>query len=72
MAGNIGGLDRGLRLLMAGILLYLGLRVYADSALGVGLDVVGAIAAFSGLVGFCGLYSLLGVNTRKADSNLNA
>jgi len=72
MVGNVGGIDRILRLLVAIALLYLGLQVYADSALGIGLDVVGAIAAFSGLFGFCGLYSLLGINTRKVDNNLNA
>jgi len=52
---------------MAAGLFYLGLGLYGDSAVGIGLDIVGAIAALTGLVGFCGLYRLLGINTRKAN-----
>ncbi|NER78408.1 MAG: DUF2892 domain-containing protein [Leptolyngbya sp. SIO1D8] len=46
--------------------------VYPGSALGIGLDVIGAIAALTGLFGFCGLYKLLGMNTRAADQTPQA
>ncbi|NER83722.1 MAG: DUF2892 domain-containing protein, partial [Leptolyngbya sp. SIO1D8] len=64
MTSNVGMIDRIIRLMLALVLLYLGLGVYPGSALGIGLDVIGAIAALTGLFGFCGLYKLLGMNTR--------
>ena len=67
---NVGTFDRLVRLLLAGVLIYLGVDQYAGSVLGIGLDVVGAIALLTGLFGFCGLYKLLGINTRNADSTL--
>lgn len=67
---NVGTFDRLIRLLLAGVLIYLGVDQYAGSVLGIGLDVVGSIALLTGLFGFCGLYKLLGINTRNADSTL--
>ncbi|MGD1953199.1 MAG: DUF2892 domain-containing protein [Leptolyngbyaceae cyanobacterium] len=66
MFNNVGTVDRLLRLLGAVVLLYFGLLVYADSTVGVVLDIVGSIALLSGVVGSCALYGLLGINTRKA------
>jgi hypothetical protein len=67
MFNNVGTIDRVVRLLLGGGLLYLGLSTYAGSALGIGLDVVGAVAALTGLAGSCALYGVLGLNTRKSD-----
>ncbi|MEM9448867.1 MAG: DUF2892 domain-containing protein [Cyanobacteria bacterium P01_E01_bin.6] len=72
MKNNVGMLDRLIRFILAGVLLYLGLTVYPDSALGIGLDVIGAIAAITGLVGFCGLYQLIGINTRRTNQTPHA
>ncbi|MEO0535613.1 MAG: DUF2892 domain-containing protein [Cyanobacteria bacterium P01_A01_bin.123] len=72
MVNNVGILDRMIRFMLAGGLLYLGLSVYSGSALGIGLDVTGAIAALTGLFGFCGLYSLLGINTHHKDQTPQA
>jgi len=47
MVGNGGGSDRSLPRLVAIALFSLGLQVCADSALGIGLDVVRAIAPLS-------------------------
>lgn len=69
MVHNVGVIDRIIRLALAGGLLYQGLSTYPGSALGIGLDVIGAIALITGLVGFCGLYRLLGLNTCKANQN---
>jgi hypothetical protein len=72
MINNVGGFDRLMRLALAAVLFYLGLGVYAGSALGIGLAVAGAIAAITGLLGFCGLYRLLGLNTHKVDQRPQA
>jgi preprotein translocase subunit SecF len=72
MGQNVGGFDRLIRLVLAAVLLYLGLTVYVGSALGTGLAIAGAIAAISGLLGICSLYSLLGINTRHADQRPQA
>ena len=61
MISNVGKIDRIIRLILAAGLLYLGLGVFSGSALGIGLDIVAAIAFLTGLIGFCGLYQLLGI-----------
>jgi hypothetical protein len=62
---NVGTTDRIIRFIFGGILLYLGFMVYPNSNLGIGLTVAGALAAFSGLVGTCLLYSIFGINTKS-------
>jgi hypothetical protein len=71
MFNNVGTADRLLRLIVATVLLYLGLFTYAGSALGIGLAVVGGVALFTGLIGSCALYGLLGLNTRKSNQSLS-
>lgn len=65
MFKNVGTVDRFLRLLASSVFLYLGLIIYPGSAVGIALDVVGAVALFTGVFGACALYGLLGINTRK-------
>lgn len=65
MKPNVGSLDRGIRLMLGAVLMYLGLMPYGGSALGVGLVAVGGMSLVTGLVGFCGLYRLLGVRTNS-------
>jgi hypothetical protein len=65
MKTNVGSLDRLIRLLLASVSLYLGIFLYSGSALGIGLMVAGAVLLVTGLVGFCGLYSLLGLHTNQ-------
>ncbi len=60
---NVGTIDRLIRVALAAALIGVGLTIYAGSALGIGLAVVGTILGISGLAGFCGLYRLLGFNT---------
>ena len=67
MSSNVGTVDRFLRILAGSVLLYLGAFVYAGSV-GLVLDVVGAIAIITGIIGFCGLYKLLGISTHTTDS----
>ena len=67
MSSNVGTVDRFLRILAGSVLLYLGAFVYAGSV-GLVLDVVGAIAIITGIIGFCGLYKLLGMSNHTTDS----
>ena len=65
MKTNEGGLDRGLRVLV-------GLGVLALAFVGPRTPwaFIGLVPLLTGVVGFCPLYSLLGLNTcpaRKAD-----
>ena len=69
MFNNVGTLDRVIRLILAGVLFYLGLNVYAGSALGLGLAIVAVIPALTAILGSCALYGLLGINTNKSSQN---
>jgi hypothetical protein len=70
MKTNVGTLDRVIRLGLASVLLYLGLFLYSGSALGIGLVAAGGVSLATGLVGFCGLYSLLGIHTSQTREQL--
>ncbi|MEM8675297.1 MAG: DUF2892 domain-containing protein [Cyanobacteria bacterium P01_G01_bin.67] len=70
MNKNIGILDRIIRVVIAGILLYLGLGIYAGSTLGIGLAIVSIIPLITSLLGSCPMYSLLGISTHKANPQL--
>jgi hypothetical protein len=65
MQTNVGLFDRLVRLLLASVLFYLGFFLYSGSALGIGLVVAGGVLLVTALVGFCGLYSLLGLRTSQ-------
>lgn len=68
METNVGWLDRLLRLLVASVLFYLGLFLYSGSPLGMGLVVAGGVLLLTALVGFCGLYRLLGIHTNQPNA----
>ena len=68
MLNNVGATDRIIRVILAGILLYLGLAVYGGSILGILITITAVVALLSGLVGSCLLYSLLGINTSNHQS----
>ena len=59
MEKNIGTLDRGVRIVLG--LAIIGLGVYFKNWLGL----IGVALILSGLIGWCGLYKLLGINTCK-------
>ncbi|MBE9203961.1 DUF2892 domain-containing protein [Synechocystis salina LEGE 06099] len=64
MVTNMGSIDRLIRLVVASALLYLGLFFYSGTSLGLGLTAGGGLTLFSATFGFCGLYKLLGINTK--------
>lgn len=67
MNANVGAIDRLIRLLLAAVLFYLGFFLYGGTGLGIGLVVMGCIMLTTSLVGFCGLYQLLGIRTNKTN-----
>ncbi|WP_205369610.1 DUF2892 domain-containing protein [Thermoleptolyngbya sp. PKUAC-SCTB121] len=70
MKMNVGLLDRLIRLVLASVLFYLGLFLYSGTALGIGLVVVGSVFLVTALLGFCGLYRLLGIHTNQPKEQL--
>jgi hypothetical protein len=58
MKSNVGGIDRVLRIVMGLVLIALA----ATGTVGV-WGYVGVVPLLTGLLGWCGLYTLLGVNT---------
>jgi hypothetical protein len=71
MNTNVGAIDRLIRLLLAAGLFYLGFFLYGGTGLGIGLIVMGGIMLVTALVGFCGLYQLLGIRTNKLTESLH-
>ena len=59
MKANVGGIDRILRILVGVALV--GWGIYARNWWGA----IGLIPLFTALVGWCPLYTLIGVSTRK-------
>lgn len=70
MKTNVGALDRFIRLVLASVLFYLGLFTYSGSNLGIGLVVAGAVLTVTALIGFCGMYRLLGISTNRSQEQI--
>jgi hypothetical protein len=65
MTKNVGSIDRALRILIGAVLIA-GYFLNGDGAYS-WLYLVGVIPLATGLLGTCGLYSLLGANTCPMD-----
>ena len=61
---NEGAIDRAIRGAVGAILLVLGL-VVVKGTIGIVLGVLGGILLATGIVGFCPLYALFGIDTNK-------
>ncbi len=66
MKVNESSLDRVIRVVLGIILLALNLGGVVTGSWGIVLLAVGAIFIVTGLIGFCPLYALLKIRTRKA------
>ncbi len=68
MIKNIGGTEKGIRIMVGGLLILaavvLGLPTWANATLGV----IGGIALLTGAVGYCPAWTLFGLNTCRANS----
>ena len=63
MKQNMGGADRIIRILIAAVLAYLYFSGTVTGILGLVLVVIAGVFVLTSLVGFCPLYTLVGVNT---------
>ncbi len=66
MKKNMGNVDRIIRLVLAGVFAYLYFSGTVTGTLGIVLVVLGAVFVLTSLVGFCPLYTLVGMNTCPA------
>ena len=64
MEKNVGNIDRGLRLLAGIVVIYLAVIV-DNKILTILFAVFATISVYESYVGFCGLYKLFNINTRR-------
>ena len=64
---NEANWDRALRVVAGLALLILGWGGYVTGTLGTVFKYLGFLPLITGLSGWCGLYTLLGIRTNKAD-----
>ena len=64
MKPNEGTIDRAIRLVIAAVLIGVGLGVVRGPG-GIAMAAVGAIPLLTGLIGYCPLYTVFGINTRR-------
>lgn len=63
MACNLGRLERTIRIALGVILIGIGYLAALPTGAAVAVYVIGAVAAITGLAGFCPAWKLLGLNT---------
>jgi len=66
---NEAGWDRVVRIVLGIALLYLGFAGIVPGGWGLFLKVIGFVPLLTGLVGWCPLYALFKVQTKKAHAN---
>ncbi|HEV2305678.1 MAG TPA: DUF2892 domain-containing protein [Candidatus Acidoferrales bacterium] len=66
MCRNVGGIERGIRLLVGLVLLGIAFFHILTGALAIAAYVVDGIALVTGVVGFCPAWAICGINTRAA------
>jgi len=59
MKKNVGGIDRVIRIVLG--IVIIGLGIYFKNWLGI----IGVILLLTGLISWCGLYKVFGINTCK-------
>jgi hypothetical protein len=63
MTCNVGGIERGIRIVVGGALIAAGALAGLSEGLTIAAYVVGAVALVTGAVGYCPAWTLLGINT---------
>jgi hypothetical protein len=63
---NVGGLERGIRLLVGLALLGVAFFHVLTGALAIAAYIVGGIALVTSVAGFCPAWAICGINTRAA------
>ncbi|MDH4079619.1 MAG: DUF2892 domain-containing protein [Nitrospira sp.] len=70
MTCNVGGIERPIRIGAGVLAIAIGLFAGLSSTIAGAFVVIGAILLLTGAVGFCPLFTLLGINTCSPSSNL--
>ncbi len=68
MKTNESGADRLIRIIAGIVLFMLGWGILKNNLLGIIFDILGIILFVTGITGFCGLYKLLGISTKKEET----
>lgn len=68
MEPNIGERDRLFRIIFGVFGMLLGF-LFIQNVIGSILGVVGLVSTVTGIVGFCGIYKLLGISTRREETD---
>lgn len=66
MKANMAGWDRIARIVLSVVLLYLGLAIVVTGSLGLILEILGVVFLLTGIVGWCPIYALFGLKTKRA------
>lgn len=66
MSQNVGLLDRGLRLALGGVLLFLGINAYSGTTTGLILSLAAAVPTLTAIFGTCPIYSIFGFKTCRS------
>lgn len=66
MLKNVGGVDRGIRIIAGIVLLGMGLLHIVTGTWVLVAYIVGAVALLTGIVRFCPAWSIFGINTGSA------
>jgi len=66
MLSNVGGIDRGIRIVLGIALFGLALMHVVTGTWAIAAYVAGAVALVTGVVRFCPAWSLFGINTGSA------
>ena len=67
MKTNEGAIDRVLRVVLAVVLFWLA-TIVTNVYLAIVIAIIGLVLLFTGALGYCGLYALLGISTKKNSS----
>jgi len=67
MKTNESGADRLIRIIVGILLFILGWLVLKNRVLGIIFDILGIILFVTGITGFCGLYKVCGIDTKKEE-----
>lgn len=68
MLRNVGGMEKGIRLVLGGLLLVAALVLDLPTWGTATLSVVGIVALVTGAVGYCPAWSIFGINTCRVKS----
>ena len=68
MLRNVGGTEKGIRLVLGGLLVVVALVFYLPTWETTMLSVVGIVALLTGAVGYCPAWTFFGINTCRVNS----